>query len=791
MIGKVSVGNSFGGIVNYLLNEKKNPEILDSHGVMLESKESIISSFNYQRSMNRNLGKAVWHSSISFAYTDKIDTKIMKVVANDYMNEIGLNDTQFLVVKHNDRQHKHLHILANRVDNKGDTVSDSFAANRTVKIMQALEKSYELTVAKENVNQRKKELKNTIKNAIDNGDSLDQVFEKVRKIGYEVLKNEDSNNKVTGVSYSMKSKGIIWKASQVDRSLSYLKMEKLIENVAKKKDEFTPINSEINQNTQASVAANEADSSGILMADLQTQSMEILPEVKKDLKDIKIDDSESKEGKQSEVVKLGLKSIERDTIQISLFDDPTEGRLTAVNEKEESKEKRSGTNQIIVQKDMVAETKSEKTVNEKVSNEQTLENRKDIEAIKNSTDLEKGIKEKKVEKSTQETKVELKTTGSSFKEEFIPNQLSIFGQKDRKVSIRMVDNKEPLYDNEGGLSQRENSGENGMGLGEQEPHKESASDREERSKKDQIGDLDPESKIIVKEDIVSDSQDLVPHNSEEDDIVEDGIAESVGKKNIDDKRKSFKNNEPLKEDSTFKSSQKVSSEFIQGSDLNRTNKDFKTKKVQNEGNNFQNVIKENQFTSSKTVIGIVSDIIASPNLDSISFKLNSNKTQRKYHCSVPTKACFKQLFNDGFQNGASVSVGNLKVSILTVPRFKKYKISGTIDSVHRSKSKNFLVISVVDENGKNPIVCTFKGQEARKFLDRRMKLGSKVNATVTPNVLPKEVFGFFTFKVENFRIEERPIKRYKPFKLVPKMFNLFIGFLDLMAYMADTKEYGM
>ncbi|MDP2338814.1 MAG: hypothetical protein Q8N05_20670 [Bacteroidota bacterium] len=52
MMTKIVQGQGFRGVINYILDQKKGTEILDSDGVMLDDPEAIIESFNFQTELN-------------------------------------------------------------------------------------------------------------------------------------------------------------------------------------------------------------------------------------------------------------------------------------------------------------------------------------------------------------------------------------------------------------------------------------------------------------------------------------------------------------------------------------------------------------------------------------------------------------------------------------------------------------------------------------------------------------------------------------------------------------------
>lgn len=145
MTGKVLQGMTFGGLVDYLKKEMNKSEILGSDGICTASRDAIRDSFNMQyKNLNGTLKNPVGHISLSWHKndTDKLDNGIMLKVAKEYMERMNIKNTQYMVVRHYDRQHPHVHILYNRVSNDGTTISDSNERWRNVKACKALTKKY-------------------------------------------------------------------------------------------------------------------------------------------------------------------------------------------------------------------------------------------------------------------------------------------------------------------------------------------------------------------------------------------------------------------------------------------------------------------------------------------------------------------------------------------------------------------------------------------------------------------------------------------------------------------------
>ena len=111
--------------MDYVLG-KQQAVLLHADGVLAESRQDIIRCFCAQASMNPRLGKPVGHIALSYSVNDapKLTDEKMIQLAQEYMREMKITDTQYIIVRHQDREHPHVHIVFNRVGNDGKTISD-------------------------------------------------------------------------------------------------------------------------------------------------------------------------------------------------------------------------------------------------------------------------------------------------------------------------------------------------------------------------------------------------------------------------------------------------------------------------------------------------------------------------------------------------------------------------------------------------------------------------------------------------------------------------------------------
>ncbi len=235
MIGKIpKPGKSFGGCVKYNVL-KKDAAILFADGVRKSNIEQTIRDFNMQRKMNPGLGQAVGHIALSWSVNDldKLNDEIMVEVARAYLQKMKVQDTQVLMVRHHDKNHPHLHLVYNRVDNQGKTISDRFQRQNNIKVCRELTLKYGFYIApdKEKVNRQqlkgedkvKYELFDAIKFASCQVSSMDELKIVLKRRGIEIqYKFKSGTKEVQGISFS--KDGYKFKGSEIDRSLSYSRL---------------------------------------------------------------------------------------------------------------------------------------------------------------------------------------------------------------------------------------------------------------------------------------------------------------------------------------------------------------------------------------------------------------------------------------------------------------------------------------------------------------------------------------------------------------------------------------
>lgn len=239
MMGDLKKRASFARLVNYVNNPKK-ARLIDSKDVRLDDNAAIARSMQGQADdkPGRKLKNPVYHISLDFAHEDtpKLTDALMVEIAREYMRRMGIRNTQYIVCRHTDKEHQHLHIVANRVDNDGNSISDRNDAIRNVAVCKALTREYGLHFSKGKVKVKRDRLRgkdkvkyqihDAVKAALPLCNSWSDLCGRLSKQGIGVhFKLDRRNGNIVGVSFTKNE--ISFSGSRIDRSMGFYKLDRL------------------------------------------------------------------------------------------------------------------------------------------------------------------------------------------------------------------------------------------------------------------------------------------------------------------------------------------------------------------------------------------------------------------------------------------------------------------------------------------------------------------------------------------------------------------------------------
>ena len=228
---------NFARLVNYANNPKK-ARLIDSKDVRLDSNATIAASMQGQADdkPGRKLSNPVYHISLNFAREDgaRLTDELMAEIAREYMRRMGIVNTQYIVCRHTDTAHPHLHIVANRVDNDGRTISDSNDSRRSVDICRALTNEYGLHIANGKEKVRRDRLRgkdrvrhriyDAVRTALTTNRSWSELDKSLSRQGIQIrFRYDTSRGKIIGISFT--ADGCTFSGSKIDRTMSYYALD--------------------------------------------------------------------------------------------------------------------------------------------------------------------------------------------------------------------------------------------------------------------------------------------------------------------------------------------------------------------------------------------------------------------------------------------------------------------------------------------------------------------------------------------------------------------------------------
>ncbi len=235
MVAKIKTGASFAGCTSYAYG-KDQAKVIAYEGVIPDNAKIAAKCFEMQAQLNANVSKPVGHIAISFKPEDKhlLTDEFMAQLAKEYMEKMGIRDTQYVIVRHHNTPNPHFHLIYNRVDNHGNCISDSNMKIQNIRACKELKQKYGLTFGKGKSQTRTERLRSTEKRRYEMAHDVKSILKtsstwntfisnlKAKGITAEI-KLRRGTNIPQGISFTRN--GLTFKGSSLDRSLSFPKID--------------------------------------------------------------------------------------------------------------------------------------------------------------------------------------------------------------------------------------------------------------------------------------------------------------------------------------------------------------------------------------------------------------------------------------------------------------------------------------------------------------------------------------------------------------------------------------
>jgi len=241
MTAKILMRQSFSRTTNYVFKDGRS-EVIDSRGILATDPLTAASSFNVQAMLHPGVKRPVGHICISFHPDDtsKLTNDLMVELCEAWMKGMGISDTQYLLVRHYDTKHPHMHLVFNRINDYGELISDKMWYVRNERVCKEIKRRYGLTFSpgKQNVNldrlrtsdRRRYQMYLDVKSALGEAKSFAEFQALLSKNGISVsIKRSSKTSQAQGIIFTRGDYSV--KGSKLDRSLGLGKIVKHFEEI--------------------------------------------------------------------------------------------------------------------------------------------------------------------------------------------------------------------------------------------------------------------------------------------------------------------------------------------------------------------------------------------------------------------------------------------------------------------------------------------------------------------------------------------------------------------------------
>jgi hypothetical protein len=141
------------------------------------------------------------HIALSFAPGERLSKQQLSKVTNHCAEDFGFDKNQFIAVEHNDTEHQHFHVVVNRINFDGKTLSDSNNYKKISDFCRKMEKKFQLVQVLSPTkflsaeqkdlprhDNRREQLRMVIAQSLNSSKNYDEFAGKMRVGGYEIIK---------------------------------------------------------------------------------------------------------------------------------------------------------------------------------------------------------------------------------------------------------------------------------------------------------------------------------------------------------------------------------------------------------------------------------------------------------------------------------------------------------------------------------------------------------------------------------------------------------------------------
>lgn len=248
MIGKQIKGTDFYGCLDYVLG-KEGAELIGGNMVGETpaelSQEFQLSVQRHERTRTKKpTRKVVYHVTLSVPAEETLNNESWCAIAENYLQGMGFDDNQYILARHTDTEHNHVHIVASRLRLSGSTVSEWQDYKRSEELIRELEKKYELTPASSSFEKEhrspttgerrlfsrtgetsvRKKLQDTIDQLTEDSPTMPDLVQQLKDQGIDVRVSPTPTGEM-GISYQLN--GVAFSGTHLGKAYTFTRIAEI------------------------------------------------------------------------------------------------------------------------------------------------------------------------------------------------------------------------------------------------------------------------------------------------------------------------------------------------------------------------------------------------------------------------------------------------------------------------------------------------------------------------------------------------------------------------------------
>ena len=227
MVSKAKAIRGSAQSISYIQSDKVLGDAmeLDRYGIVSDNPNEILQELRIMQEANEKCQKNTISMVISPSSEKEFSKAELREITREHLKGLGLENNQYLATVHQSTGHTHIHIIANRIDEHGKAVSDSFISKRSQDISERIAQEKGLLTAKDwkkindvTISPVKEEIKQAHDFAKSKAHDFSQYSELMKSRGVQVLPTINKQGEMQGFKFLHEQSAMTFKASDIGKN---------------------------------------------------------------------------------------------------------------------------------------------------------------------------------------------------------------------------------------------------------------------------------------------------------------------------------------------------------------------------------------------------------------------------------------------------------------------------------------------------------------------------------------------------------------------------------------------